>query len=268
MLPKIISFGDFFIPTYGLLVAGGFLLSLWLAGKLAARDGLNSEKILNLGIYAALAGLAGAKLAMIFFDFGYYTDHPDEIVSLSFLRAGGVFQGGLILALIVAFWYMRRVKLPPLRTCDVFAPALALGHGLGRIGCFAAGCCWGQRTNVPWAVTFHNPDAQKLVGTPLNVALHPTQLYEAFAEFALFGILLWYVRGPHREGGPIGLYLVLYSIVRFIVEFFRFHEQALPFGLPFSITQWISLALLATGVVLMLRGRRSGAPSPAVPSRA
>ena len=253
MFPKLISIGSFFLPTYGLLVAAAFLCALWLAGKVGAEYGLDREKILNLGIYSTLAGLAGAKIAMILFDLPRYLEHPGEIFTLSFLQAAGVFQGGLILALIVAVWYMRSAKLPALRTCDVFAPGLALGHGIGRLGCFAAGCCWGSRTNVPWAVVFRNPEAEEISGTPLNVPLHPAQLYEAVAEFLICVFLLWQVRRRHRDGSTIGLYLVLYSIVRFLVEFLRFHEQALPFGLPLSITQWLSIFIGIAGVVLLLR---------------
>src|SRR5215475_16008013 len=223
MYPEI--FHQKFLATYGVLVAVAFLTALWLAGKLAKRQGLNAESVTNLGIYCALAALAGAKLMMFIVDFQYYAEHPGEIFSFSSLRAGGVFYGGLIAALAVAFWYMRKTKLPALITADIFAPAIALGHGIGRIGCFMAGCCWGVECDRPWAVTFTNPAAHELVGVPLNVRLHPTQLYEAFAEFVIFAILYRQVRRPHRAGSVIGLYLILYSAVRFVVEFFRNHEQ-------------------------------------------
>jgi hypothetical protein len=122
-----------------------------------------------------------------------------------------VFYGGLIAALAVAVWYMRKTRLPGWKTADVFAPAIALGHGIGRIGCFSAGCCWGVECHRPWAVTFTSPVAHETVGVPLNIPLHPTQLYEAFAEFAIFGFLYWRIRKPHGDGGIIGAYLMLYS---------------------------------------------------------
>jgi len=261
LLPKIVDLGRFYIPTYGVLVALGFLLGLWITVHLARRSGLNPDLVTNLAVYVALAGLLGAKLLMIWFDW------PDvNIFSLSFLQAAGVFQGGLILAVAVAFLYMRSNKLPFLQTSDAFAPGIAIGHAVGRLGCFAAGCCWGKETHLPWAVTFHNPQAAALTGVPLEVPLHPAQLYEFTTEALLFAFLYWRFHKPHEPGRIIGLYLMLSSIFRFLIEFTRNHEQALPFGLPLSITQWIALGLaLAGGVILMLPARtaRFSRPVPA-----
>jgi phosphatidylglycerol:prolipoprotein diacylglycerol transferase len=148
---------------------------------------------------------------------------------------------------------MQRMNMPKLLTSDVFAPGLALGHAVGRLGCFSAGCCWGVQCDRAWAVTFKNPDAHELTGVPLGIPLHPTQLYEAGAELLIFAFLFWFIRRPHKTGSVIGLYLVLYSIVRFIVEFFRHHDQALPFGGPWSLTQWISLVTLLIGAGLLLK---------------
>jgi phosphatidylglycerol---prolipoprotein diacylglyceryl transferase len=255
MLPQLIKIGDFFIPSYGVLVTLGFLAGLLVATRLAAKSGLSKDAVVNLGVYCALAGILGAKLAMILLDLDYYRQNPREIFTFSTLQAGGVFQGGLILALVVAFFYMRKVKLPGLLTADVLAPGVALGHAIGRAGCFAAGCCWGLECHRSWAVTFTNPAANQLFGTPLNVPLHPTQLYEAGAEALTFIVLLTRFRRPHRAGAIIGLYLVLYSVVRFVVEFFRYHEQANLFDGPFSAAQWISLGTLLLGAWLLARKR-------------
>jgi phosphatidylglycerol:prolipoprotein diacylglycerol transferase len=255
MYPKLISIGPFFLPTYGVLVALGFLAGLWITLRLAKRAGLPNEPITNLAIYCALAGLAGAKLFMILFDLGEYWKDPASIFSLSTLQAAGVYQGGFLLAIVVAVWYMRRNKLPVLETCDVFAPGIAAGHVFGRLGCFAAGCCFGTECDRPWAVTFTNPEAHNLVGVPLGIPLHPTQIYEALSELMIFGILYWHVRRPHAAGETFGLYLVLYSAARFVVEFFRFHEQGLHLGL--SITQWISLGTLAAGIWLLTARRHA-----------
>ncbi|MCW5978947.1 MAG: prolipoprotein diacylglyceryl transferase [Bryobacteraceae bacterium] len=259
MHPKLITIGDFFLPTYGVLVATAFLAALWIASRLARKSGLNPDQVTNLGAYCALSGLVGAKLLMILLDFDYYRRNPGEIFSLSTLQAGGVFYGGLVIALLVAWLYMRRQGLPAARTADVFAPGLALGHAIGRLGCFAAGCCWGVACERPWAVTFTDPEAHRLVGVPLNTPLHPTQLYEAAAELATFGVVYYRFRKPHRDGSIVGLYLILYSVARFAVEFLRFHDQPNPFGGPFSATQWISLALLAVGLFLTLR-KNTAAP--------
>ncbi|HUQ91357.1 MAG TPA: prolipoprotein diacylglyceryl transferase, partial [Bryobacteraceae bacterium] len=200
MFPKIFSIGDFFLPTYGVLVTLGFLCGLWITGKLAKRQGLDHKVVTDLGIYVALAGLAGAKLMMLLYDAGYYIDHPAEIFSFATLQAGGVFYGGLIGALLVAIWYVRSRQLSFLPLADVFAPGIAVGHSIGRLGCFAAGCCWGAECQRSWAVTFHNPDAHKLVGVPLGIPLHPTQLYEAVAELLIFAFLYRQSLKPHPSG--------------------------------------------------------------------
>src|SRR5437879_6571035 len=171
MFPKLISYGDFFLPSYGVMVALAFLAALWIIGRLGREAGLPSEPLMNLGIYCALAGMLGAKLMMFAFDWQVYWNDPKQIFSRETLQAMGVYQGGLILAVITAFVYMRRMNLPPLLTSDVFAPGLALGHAIGRLGCFAAGCCWGQECSRAWAVVFTNPDAHQLTGVPLGVPL-------------------------------------------------------------------------------------------------
>jgi phosphatidylglycerol:prolipoprotein diacylglycerol transferase len=245
MYPEILHIP--FLHTYGALVALAFLAGLGVATRLAKRAGLNADAVVNLGIYCALSAIAGAKLMMLLVDIPYYSRNPSEIFTLATLQAGGVFYGGLIAALAVAWWYMRKTRLPALKTADVFAPGIALGHGIGRLGCFSAGCCWGVECHLPWAVTFTNPVANQLVGVPLGVPLHPTQLYESFAEFLIFGVLYWRIRKPHPTGAIISLYLMLYSTVRFVVEFFRYHEQANPLGGPLDTSQWISLALFLLG---------------------
>ena len=253
MFPKLIDTGSFFLPTYGVMVAIAFLVAIWLTGRLAAKAGLKSESVTNLAIYCALAGMAGAKLLMFVFDWRTYLLHPSEIFTISTLQAAGVYQGGLSLAIVFAIFYMRRTGLPGLATADVFAPGLAIGHAIGRIGCMMAGCCWGSVCHRPWAITFTNPDAHELTGVPLGTPLHPAQLYESIAEFIIFGFLYRQFHRDHRDGDIIGWYLVLYSAVRFTVEFFRNHEQELVASL--SLTQWISVATLLAGIFLLLRPR-------------
>ena len=259
MYPEIL--GISFLHTYGVLVAAALLVALWLAGRLSREAGLNAGAVTDLGLYCALAAIGGAKLMMFLVDFSYYKEHPGEIFSLSTAQAGGVFYGGLIAALGVAVWQMRKTRLPGWKTADVFAPAIALGHGIGRIGCFAAGCCWGVECHRPWAVTFTSLLAHERVGVPINVPLHPTQLYEAFAEFAIFAFLYWRIHKPHAEGTVIGAYLMLYSTARFTVEFFRVHEQGNVLGGAFDTSQFISAGLFLLGAACLwrLRGKTSQA---------
>jgi len=260
MLPRLFHIGSFSQSTYGVLVAVAFLVALSVISHLARRAGLNSDAIVNLGILCGISAIVGAKIMMFLVDIPYYSRNPGEIFSMATLQAGGVSYGGLIAALIAAAVYMRRHHLPALPTADVFAPGIALGHGIGRLGCFAAGCCWGRETKLPWGVTFTNPLSHELVGVPLDIKLHPTQLYESAAEFLIFGILYWRTRRRHAPGAIISLYLILYSTVRFLVEFVRDHPgEPNPFGGPLNTSQWISMALGALGAAYFLRkvGRAS-----------
>lgn len=251
MLPELFHFGRFFLPTYGLLVATGVLVGLWVSVRNSARQGISPEKAWNLGILVVLAGILGAKVLYILVDWSYYTRHPAEIFSLGTLQAGGVFSGGLLAALLVAAWYIRKHQLPTLATCDAFAPGLALGHAIGRVGCFAAGCCYGKETHTFWGVTFTNPLANLRVGTPLNVPLEPTQLLESAVELANFFILMWLLKRRKFDGQVIGAYLFLYGIARFFLEFLRGDPgRGVVFGGVMSGTQLISIFLVLAGGLL------------------
>jgi len=263
MYPQLLRLGPFTIYSYGLLVALAFLTALLVASRLGERAGLNSDRVASLGIYVAVAAIVGAKIFLLLSDISYYTQNPSQIFSMATLQAGGVFFGGLVAALLVAAWYMRRAGLPPLRTADAFAPAIALGHSIGRVGCFLAGCCWGRPAHLPWSVTFTRPLAHELVGVPLGIPLHPAQIYESLAELIIFFVLLARFRAPHRDGSVIGLYLVLYSAFRFCIEFVRDPaDLSYPAGGPLSFTQWTALVLAALGAYLIVRRpalRKSGA---------
>src|SRR6476660_5923802 len=212
-LPIIGAAGPITIYTYGVLLA-------MIRGR---KQGLDQTRVLDLGIYIIISALIGAKLLLLVTDFRSFADNPRALMDL--LRSGGVFYGGLIVAVIVALWYIRRIGLPLWTTCDVFAPGIALGHVVGRFGCFFAGCCYGKPTSVPWAITFTDPFAAANVGTPLGVHLHPTQLYEAGAELLILGVLLFTERkGRPFAGRTFWFYILLYSISRFIIEFFRGDE--------------------------------------------
>ena len=253
MLPKLIQIGSFYLPTYGILVAAAFLAALAIAGKLGRMQGLGKDAIMNLGIYCALAGIVGAKIFMIVLD-PYYRKNPAQIFTLSTLQSAGIWYGGFILALVFAFFYMRSQNLPFLKTCDVFAPGLAIGHAIGRLGCFAAGCCYGKPTSLPWAVTYTNPDAN---GAPLGVPLHPTQIYEAVIESIICVVLYQLATRRHKDGSIIAFYLILSGIARFCVEFLRAHDEANPLGGSLTLEQWISLAVCLMGFGLLTKSRAS-----------
>ena len=176
------------VYSYGVMLAASYLLGLRLAMTRGKNRGLDSNRVLDLGIYIIIAALVGAKLLLLVVDRDQFRSLSDLF---SLVRAGGVFYGGLLVAVAVAFWYMNKHRMPFWTTCDVFAPAIALGHVTGRLGCMAAGCCYGKPTDVPWAIVFTNPLAAANVGTPLNIPLHPTQLYEAGAELLILVLLLF-----------------------------------------------------------------------------
>lgn len=273
MFPKIFSLpSGFFLPTYGVLVAAAFLAAIAVTSRLARRAGLNPDDVTGLGINAALAGLIGAKLWMVAQNLPLYLRQPAELFTLSTLQSGGVFFGGLLGAIAVSWWTIHSKKLPVWPTLDSFAPGIALGHAIGRLGCFAAGCCWGRSCDRSWAVTFHNRDAGELTGVPLDLPLHPTQLYEAASQFLLFA-LLWLLYNRRMEGrlapGQVfAVYLAGTATARFAVDFFRAHDSPHPFGGPLSIAQWASLALAAAGLLLFRRstGKSHPANSPTQPT--
>ena len=259
MYPRLLELGPLTVYTYGVLLAAAYLFGLKLAMVRAKSRSLDQTRILDLGIYIIISALVGAKLLLLVTDFRTFADNPRELLSLA--RSGGVFYGGLILAVSVALWYIRRIGLPLWTTCDVFAPGIALGHVVGRLGCLFAGCCYGKPTSVPWAITFTDPFAAANVGTPLNVPLHPTQLYEAGAEALILLVLLaTEKRGRPFPGRTFWLYILLYSISRYVIEIYRGDPRG-TIGI-FSTSQFISLLLapLAIGMLLYL-GRRQ-APEP------
>jgi phosphatidylglycerol---prolipoprotein diacylglyceryl transferase len=258
VLPRLFHIGNFGLPTYGLMAALGLIFGLMLIVKLGREQGLDPDKLWNLGIIAILSGIVGAKLLYFVTD----SDARQNILSLASLQAGGVWSGGFVLAVVICIWYMRRNNMPVLRTCDVFAPGLALGHAFGRVGCFAAGCCWGCETHVPWAVTFHNPLASEIVGTPLGVPLHPTQLYEMIVELANCVFLVWLIRRKKFEGEIIGTYMIIYGVARYFIEFYRDDPGRGNFLGFMTGTQAIALLLVVAGGLLWMRRAALAPPIP------
>src|SRR6266566_481766 len=259
MYPRLLELGPITVYTYGVLLAAAYLLGLKLAMVRAKHRGLDANRVLDLGIYIIISALIGAKLLLLVTDWQTFAADPAELLSLA--RSGGVFYGGLIVAVIVALWYIRRIGLPLWTTCDLFAPGIALGHVVGRFGCFFAGCCYGKPTTVPWAVTFTDPFAAANTGTPLNVPLHPTQLYEAGAEALILIILLaTESRGRRFAGRTFWLYMLLYAISRYIIEMFRGDPRGTVF--IFSTSQFISVILVPLALAMLIYLGRRESPAP------
>lgn len=254
MHPLLFEVGRFPVYTYGVLLATAYLTGLWLAVRRARARGLNGDRVMDLGIWIIAAALIGAKLLLLVVDFKYYSQNPAELLSV--FRSGGVFYGGLIAALAVAFWYMRRARLPLWPTTDAFAPGIALGHVVGRFGCLMAGCCYGKPSSGAWAVTFTSRLAAENVGTPLGIPLYPTQIYEAGAELLILVILL----ATERKGSPFPgrtfwLYMLMYGMTRFIIEFYRGDPRGM-IGM-LSTSQFISLLLVPLAAYMLFRLART-----------
>jgi phosphatidylglycerol:prolipoprotein diacylglycerol transferase len=214
--------GPLTLHTYGALMAVAFLVGLWVAAREARKAGLDVQRTTDLAIYTLIGGLVGARLLLAIIEWRYFSQHPNELASL--VTSGGVFYGGFLGALPVAWWYARSHSLPGWRTADALAPGLVIGQAIGRLGCFAAGCCYGMPSSAPWAVTFKSIDAQRTVGTPLDVPLHPAQLYETLACLLIYGLLVW-MAGRKRFHGQLAVaYVVLYGLARFFIEFYRGDE--------------------------------------------
>ncbi len=267
MYPELFSLGPITVYSYGVLLAASYLLGLRLAMWRAKRWGLDANRVLDLGIYIIIAALVGAKLLLLIVDFDQFTS-AEELLTLA--RSGGVFYGGLITAVVVAFWYIAKHRMPFWTTCDVFAPGIALGHVTGRLGCLAAGCCYGKPTDVPWAIVFTDPLAQANVGTPLGIPLHPTQIYEAGAALLILGVLL----ATERKGRPFAgrtfwSYMFLYAISRYIIEIYRGDPRGTVFDI-FSTSQFISVLLAPLSIAMLVWLSRTTPPAPqrAKPRRA
>jgi len=257
--PILFELGPITIYSYGVLLAAAYLLGLWLAARRARQAGLDANKVLDLGIWVIIAALVGAKALLFIVDFEQFTSSWQEFTTL--LRSGGVFYGGLIAAVVVCVYQLRKHKLPLWTSGDLFAPGIALGYMVGRLGCLLAGCCYGKPTDVAWAVTFTDPVANLNVGTPLNIPLHPTQLYEAGAELLiLIFLLVSERRGRPFHGRTFWAYMLLYAISRYIIEFYRGDPRGMVLGM--STSQFISLILAPLSLAMLVWLARSRPESP------
>jgi len=255
MYPVLIRIGSLAIHTYGLLLAIGVLIAFIFIYKQAKKYGLPPNKILDLAFYTIIIALLGAKIFLFIGNFSYYIKYPKEIITMA--RSGGVFQGGLVFGFLFALWYLKKHKLPAWKVGDIVAPALALAHAIGRLGCFSAGCCFGRECSLPWGVTFKSEYAHNLTGIPIDYPIHPTQLYEAILNFMNFLILFFILKRKKFDGQIFSLYLINYSIIRYFVEFYRGDHPAKAYLIqsssPYaslSIFQLICIITFITGIIL------------------
>ena len=260
MHPVLFHIGSFELASYGLMTALGYACAAWYLTprlKTCGIKQLDKDTFWNLLFIAFVGALVGGKLLFIILSWPQLGATVAEKLSrvVHELRYGFVFFGGLVVAVSALVWYMHRKKLPLLKTSDFLIVGLPLGHALGRIGCFLAGCCYGKPTSLPWGVRFTDPHTlvpPELVGVPL----HPTQLYETAANFALFLLLHYASKKPHKEGQILVAYVWCYALLRFCIEFLRGdYRGGFLWGL--SPSQLISLVIAGIALGIWLKQIRS-----------
>jgi phosphatidylglycerol:prolipoprotein diacylglycerol transferase len=281
--------GELRLPlhSYGLLIASAFMIGIWLAQREARRRGQDPERIADLSFWILVAALVGSRVYFILVNWGDYFGPGRALVStplgriprlLAVWEGGLVFYGGFIGAALTAWGYLRRHRMAFLPHADTLIPSVAFGHFLGRLGCFGAGCCWGEvaHGHLPWAARFPpaslayqtfasrpHPEAFLAADRLTTLPLHPVQLYEAFGELALFLVLVFVVRPRKRfHGQVLATWLILYAVLRTTVELFRGDvERGVVAGL--GVGQWTSLAILAVGAAVWARAPRRRAADAA-----
>ncbi|MFP4314882.1 MAG: prolipoprotein diacylglyceryl transferase [Desulfovibrionales bacterium] len=247
MFPILVNIGPVTIYTYGFFIAAAFLAGMVWAAREADAKGLDPKIVFDVGFYIVLSAILGSRLLYVLLNPSYFLQFPLEI--FKFWKGGLVFLGGALLATAAVLLYFKRRNLSVWLWADCFAPGLALGQAIGRLGCFSAGCCYGKECELPWAATFSNPASL----APQHIPLHPTQLYHALAGLVSFGILLAAKRHLKQPGQLMGLFFVLYAFFRFTIEFFRDDYRG-TVGF-FSVTQVIAAAVLIIGVIIIYQRR-------------
>lgn len=252
MYPILFKIGTLSIYTYGFFIAVSFIVGILLAKHEAGRLGEDQDKIMDLCFYVLIAAIVGSRLFYVLVNPDIFLSDPLEVLRI--WNGGLVFYGGFIGALPVGLIYLKKQKMSVLKTLDISAPSLAMAHFFGRIGCFFAGCCYGDVSDLPWAVTFTNTNSLAPVGIPL----HPTQIYSSLSNLSIFGFL-WFFRPRKTFDGQIfWIYVLLYGIARSFIEVLRGDFRGhLIFGI-LSISQAIGGILIVIAVVmLILLGRRT-----------
>ena len=247
MYPVVVQLGTFELRSYGIIVALSFLLGLWLSTREAKRNGLDPDLVQDFALYALLGGIIGARLYFVVFSNpAYFLQKPWEIVAV--WHGGISIVGALLGGFLTALWYCRKKQLPFWRFADTLAPGVALGQAAGVIACLLNGDSYGKRADVAWAITYTDPRSM----APLNVPLHPVEIYEMAAYLLVF-LLVWQTRGKTKTPGFAFLtYLAGYGAARFAVEFFRGNPAIFAWGIPAAQVFGVALVLAAIAGFYML----------------
>jgi len=231
--PILFQHGSFAIHSYGVMMALAFLAGLWTATRRARSENIPGERIADVTTYWKQE----------------FADQPFKEVFM--IQHGGlVYYGGLIGATIAGIISIRRLKLPLWTLADIFAPSIALGSVFGRMGCLLNGCCFGRPSDLPWAITFTNPQANQYSGTPLGIPLHPTEIYDALLNLILYFFLAWLFRHKRFSGQVFATYLILYAVFRSMVEYFRGDYPSDHVHAGLTSAQLVSVPIFIAGLVL------------------
>ncbi len=257
MHPELFRIGPFSIHSYGVMLALSFVLGIFIAVRRGEKRGIKGEEIVNLGFVIIISSIVGARLFYVLFHlqefrgrwlYTFWPVQEDGTVGMG----GLILLGGFILAFLSGSIFILKKKLNFWRLADSVAPAIALGIFLTRIGCYLNGCCFGKACDLPWGVVFP-PDspAGAVMG---GIHIHPTQLYSSLYGLIIFGILMGIERLRFKlpEGTIMGLFLVLYGISRFTVDFFRYYESQMFVVDGLEFNQLVSLIMFLGGLAMIL----------------
>jgi len=245
MHPILIKLDGIVIYSYGLMVALGLAIGLWVVTTLGKKNNIEPKILVDVAFYTIIVAILGSRIGFVLLNPSYYLKYPIEI--LKFWEGGLVFSFGFASGFIVLLFLTRKKGIPFLHMGDLWAPGLALGQAIGRIGCFLAGCCHGRETDSWCSVTFTHPNSL----APLNIPLYPTQLFHSFANFLIFVVLMLLWRHRRYRGQILAWYMILHSTQRLIIERFRGDFRGYFLGTELTTTQALSLLILIGGVILL-----------------
>jgi phosphatidylglycerol---prolipoprotein diacylglyceryl transferase len=247
--PRLLQFGHLVLPTYGVLLSIGLVVSLLVCLHTARVLSLDKDKVWNLAVLAIVVTIGGAKLLVIAGNWAQYGTHA---LALSLNSEPGALLRGVAMAIAACWLYAWRAQMPVRRTADALAPALALGGAFVSVACLEAGCGFGTPTHVPWAVTYTSPFADPR--TPLGVPLHPTQVYSGTVDFALFVLSLWLLYRPHHDGEVMGAWLFLGGLSTFFLDSLRGDSgSGALLGGALNVSQAVATVMVLLGGYLWLR---------------
>jgi len=261
MFPDLFSIGPFTLHTYGLFVAAGFLSGLMVTIKIGKSCGISSQQVMDMGFIMILSAIVGSRAMYVLINASHFIRNPLDIFKI--WQGGLVFSGGIICVVLSMVWYVRRHNLSLWKTCDMWAPATAIGQGIGRIGCFMAGCCYGRPTDLNWGVVFTHPHSL----APLDIPLHPTQIYSSISGVIIFLIILLLYSKKEFDGQVTLWFLILHSTARLTIERFRGDDRGMLLNSNMSATQLVATVILLASVVTLLVLKSRAARQPRIPKQ-